>query len=164
MTAGPPPAHHVHTVRQGGQEARNFLRGILQVGVERQDDVSFRPLHPGENRGVLPVVAVEPDHLHRWVLRSECAQDVRRSVAAPVVDEDDLVGLAELLEGQRQAMVEVAEAPRLVEDGDHDRQHGARPVAQGAISRTSKQSLCPPNPNEFEMAARMRPATGVLGT
>ena len=92
------------------------------------------------------------------------AQDVRRSVAAPVVDEDHLVRLGEPLEREREAMVQVDEARRFVEHRHHDRQGGPRRVAQRSISRTSRQSLWPPKPNEFEMAARMRAGAGTLGT
>jgi len=97
-------------------------------------------------------------------LGSERAQDVRRPVAAPVVDEDDLVRLADLLECLSEAMVEVAEARRLVEHRDDDRQGRTRLSAQRSISRTRRQSLWPPNPNELEIAARMRAATDVFGT
>jgi hypothetical protein len=113
---------------------------------------------------VLPVVPIEPDHAHRAVLGVERAQDVGRAVAAPVVHEDDFVRLTELLERLGEAVVEVAEAPRLVEERDDDRERGAGFGAHRSTSRTSRQSLWPPKPNELEMAARIRPVRGTFGT
>ena len=43
--AHPPPADHVDTVGERRQEARDLLGRILEVGVERDDDVAPRPLH-----------------------------------------------------------------------------------------------------------------------
>ena len=113
---------------------------------------------------MLAVVPVEPDHPHRAVLGVERAQDVRRAVTAAVVHEDDLVRLPELLERLGQAIVEVAEALRLVEDRNDDRDRGPLLGAHRSTSRTSRQSLWPPKPKELEMAARMRVVSGAFGT
>ena len=164
MTVHAPAPHDVDAVGERLQQARDLLRRVLQVGVERDDHVAPRALHAREHGGVLAVVAVEPDHTDGRILMMQRAQDVRRSVAAPVVDEDHLVRLRDPLQREREAMVQVDEARRFVEHGHHDRQGGPRCVAQRSISRTSRQSLWPPKPNEFEMAARMRAGAGTLGT
>src|SRR5262249_55688441 len=113
---------------------------------------------------VLAVVTGEPDHSHGRVTSTERAEHVGRLVAASVVHEDDLVRAADPLERPEQPLVQHAEAPRLVEHGDHDGERGRRRVAHRSISRTRRQSLWPPKPNEFETAARIRAARAVFGT
>ena len=141
MAAHPPPADDVHAVPERREEAPDLLGRVLEIGVEGDDDVTARPLHPGEHRRVLPVVPVEPDDAHRPVLGVEGAQDVRGAVAAAVVHEDDLVRPPELLERLGEAMVEVAEALGLVEDRHDDRERRARLGPHRGTSRTRRQSL-----------------------
>jgi hypothetical protein len=159
-----PPADDVRAGFERREQPRNLLGRILQIRVERHDDLAAGTLHAREQRGMLAVVASEPDHPHGRVAGAERAKDLRRVVAAPVVHEDDLVRAADLLERAREPLMERDETLRLVEHGDHDRQRRPRAVAHRALSRTSRQSLWPPKPNEFEMAARIRAATAVLGT
>src|SRR5207249_10260549 len=101
---------------------------------------------------------------HRSVAGAERAKDVRRLVAAAVVHEDDLVRPGDLLERPGEPPMEGIEALRLVEHRNHHRQCRTHSPAHRSTSRTSRQSLWPPKPNEFEMAARMRAATAVFGT
>src|SRR5439155_1516021 len=83
------------------------------------------------------------------------AKVVRRLVAAAVVHEDDLVRPGDLLERPGEPPMEGIEALRLVEHRNHHRQCRTHSPAHRSTSRTSRQSLWPPKPNEFEMAARM---------
>src|SRR5207245_11029657 len=119
---------------------------------------------PRGPRRVWGVVRFRRARARRAVRGVEGAQDVRRAGAGAVVHDDDLVRLPELLERLGQAIVEVAEALRLVEGRNDDRDRGALPVAHRSTSRTSRQSLWPPKPKELEMAARMRVVSGAFGT
>src|SRR5438132_542001 len=83
-SADTPAAHDVHAVHERLEEARDVLRLVLEIGVERHDDFAPGALHSGEHRRVLAVVAVEADHPYRSVAGAERAKDVRRLVAAAV--------------------------------------------------------------------------------
>ena len=82
-----------------GDEARDLLGRILQVGIERHGDAPAHVLEPREDRHVLAEIAVEEDHPGRVGTLVELRrQHLRRSIAAAVVDEDDLVALAGVVE------------------------------------------------------------------
>ena len=83
-----PSADHVVALVDRGEQPRNFLGRILQVGVERDDDLAAALAKAGQYRGVLAEVARQFDHAHRAVCaRGNSAQEVERFVARTVVDE-----------------------------------------------------------------------------
>ena len=108
------------------EQLRNLLGRILQVGVERDDDVAAHPLERRHDRHVLAVVGVEIDDAGdvgpRGVLGAE---QFERPVGAAVVGEDDLVGPAEPVEHGVEAGEERRQVRLLVVDGDDDRETGA---------------------------------------
>src|SRR5262249_14299113 len=59
-----PAADHVEAAVQGGEEAGDLLRVVLQVGVEGEDDVAAGGPEAGRERGGLAEVAPEADALH----------------------------------------------------------------------------------------------------
>ena len=65
-----------------GQQLRDLLRRVLEVGVQRHHDLAARHFEAGEDGGVLAVVAVERDHrapADRGA--AMLAQDLERAVA-----------------------------------------------------------------------------------
>ncbi|MCZ7687015.1 MAG: hypothetical protein M5U28_53045 [Sandaracinaceae bacterium] len=79
-----------------------------------------------ERRG-LAEVAPETDETDGGISRGEALDDLRRPVAAPVVDEEDLVGLPDACEDGGNLLVELLESALLVEEGNDDadaRLHG----------------------------------------
>ena len=56
------PAHVVVAGVDLGQQFRDFLRRILQVGIERDDRVAADAFKRGHDRHVLAVIGVEIDH------------------------------------------------------------------------------------------------------
>ena len=115
------------------QQLRNLLGRILQVGVERDDDLAAHPLERRHDRHVLAVVGVEIDDAGdvgpRGVLGAE---QFERTVGAAVVGEDDLVGLAESVEHGVEAGEERRQVRLLVVDGDDDgKENGGRRGGHG---------------------------------
>jgi hypothetical protein len=75
-----------------GDQLVDFLGRVLQVGIERDDDLAAAMLEAGHDRHVLAGVGGEEHHARDVGPGLELlAQDRRRAVAAAVVDEDDLV-------------------------------------------------------------------------
>ena len=86
-----PSADHVVARIDRGEQARNFLGRILQVGVERHHDLAAALAKAGQDGGVLAEVARQFDHAHRAMrARGDLAQDVERLIGRAVVDEQEL--------------------------------------------------------------------------
>src|SRR3989338_1143293 len=82
----------VHLRQQQGY----VLRRILQVGVQCDDSLSPAMLECRHDRHVLAEIAVEQDHpCHLRAFLELLAQDRGRTVAAAVLDEQDLKRTAE---------------------------------------------------------------------
>ena len=76
-----------------GEQLADFLRRVLQVGIQGDDALAAAVFEAGHDRHVLAEVAVEQHHAGDVrALLELLAQDRGGAVAAAVVDEDDLVG------------------------------------------------------------------------
>jgi hypothetical protein len=105
-----------------GEQPRNLLGRVLQIGVQRDDALAARALEARHDRHVLAEVAVEQHHArHVRALRELLAQQRRGAVAAAVVDEDHLIAPAERIERRVQPREERRQPFFLVVHRDDDR-------------------------------------------
>ena len=114
--------HDVVPLVDGGHDAGDLLRGVLEVRIERDDDLPTGRLEARHDRHVLTEVAVEVDEADHVGPQSPMAQqEGKRRVPAAVVYEDDLVGAPHPVQDGEEAREEVGEALLLVVDGDDHR-------------------------------------------
>ena len=100
----------------------DFFGRILQVGVERNDDVARRAFECGDDCRVLPVVAVEVDELYDvGAFGAKAAQHFARGVPTAVIDENHLPASAERVHCFAKSVEEVSEISLFVVHGDYDR-------------------------------------------
>ena len=104
--------------------SRGISAGIvLEVAVDRDDDLALRRLEAGLQRRGLAEVPPQPHDADAVVRGVQPGQRAERAVGGAVVDEDDLPGLAERVERRGQLVVEERDAPLLVVHGDDHRDH-----------------------------------------
>ena len=133
-----------------GEETGDLRRVVLEVAVDRHDDLALDLAEARVQRGGLADVASQPHHPDVGDARVETHQRRRRAVARAVVDEHDLPRLAAAGERTRELVVEGLDGELLVTDGDDDRDHAAErtpcvPSAPWPIScpsRTPSRSCC----------------------
>ncbi|MNE38169.1 hypothetical protein D3C80_1320550 [compost metagenome] len=103
-------------------QARDFFRRVLQIGIQGNHQVALALLETGHDRGVLPVVAIEDDGHHGAAFASgRFLEQLCRVVAAAVVDHDDFVVVGQLLAGGFGATQQFGQAVLFVVDRDDDR-------------------------------------------
>lgn len=141
LALGADAADHVVALRGALHQARDFLRRVLQVGIEGDHQVSTGLFEAGEDRRVLAVVAVE-DHRHHGaaVAFGGGLQEFRGAVAAAVVDQHDLEGAAQLQAGGLGAAQQFGQAGFLVVDRDHHRDQVDRIGLHRRFSRMSSMA------------------------
>ena len=128
-----PARDEVEALVQLREQARDLARVVLEVAVDRDDDLALGVREPGGERGRLAEVAAQADDLRVRGSGVEPRQRGERAVLRAVVDEDRLPGLAAGLERGLQLLVEEGDAPLLVVNGDDDRDHGSEPSRVPAI-------------------------------
>ena len=106
----------------GLDEAGDVLGRVLQVAVHRHDGGAAGAGEARVHGGMLPEVALEADGPHARVVVVQALERGEGAVGRAVVDEDELEGAAELVEGLHGAAVELLERGRLVEERDDDRE------------------------------------------
>ena len=117
-----PSADDVVAFIDCGEQARNFLGRILQIGVERHHDFAAGSAEAGQDRRVLAEIAREFDHAHRALrARGDLAQDIERIVGRAVVDEEHLPGPPARAHHRFETRPQRAQIGRFVVDRDHDR-------------------------------------------
>ena len=89
-----PARDEVEALVELGEQARDLGRVVLQVAVDRDDDVALRLLEAGLERGRLAEVAPQPDDADVLVRGVQPRQRGEGAVGRAVVDEDDLPRLA----------------------------------------------------------------------
>ena len=97
---------------------------VLEVAVDRDDDLALRRLEARLQRRRLAEVPPQPDDANAVVCRVQPGQGAERPVGGAVVDEDDLPGLSERVERRGELVVEERDAALLVVHGDDHRDHG----------------------------------------
>ncbi len=102
------------------RRAPDVGRVVLQVAVHRNDDLASGVVESGGHRRRLTVVPTQLDELQTRVAGRKARESIVRLVSAAVVDDDDLVGAAELVEGASQRVVERPDVLLLVVHRDHD--------------------------------------------
>ena len=86
--------------------------------------VAAAQVEPGGQRKLVPVVARQVDRDEVRILGRQSLHDRPARIARPVVDQHDLIILANRRSRRRaQPLVQRAEAGFLVEAGDDDRKH-----------------------------------------
>src|SRR5205807_9455936 len=80
---------YIQAPANGGQEVRDFVRVVLQVGVERHHHAAARRLEPGLQRRRLAEVPAEADAADAAVGRRQFANGVPGTIGTAVVHEDD---------------------------------------------------------------------------
>lgn len=102
-------------------ETREVFGRELEVAVDEEDRLAAGPARAGGHGGELSAVFEEVDDGGDvGVFFEEFFHDFEGAVGAAVVNHDDFVGAAEIVEGGRQLGVEFGEA-FLLEVGGHDR-------------------------------------------
>ena len=84
-----PAADAVEPFVDLGQEAGDLARVVLQVGVERDDQVAAGGVEAGREGGRLAEIAAEADAADARIGRRELLDSLPRAVGRAVVDEDD---------------------------------------------------------------------------
>lgn len=103
-------------------QARDFLGGILQIGIEGDDYVALALLESGHNGGVLTVVSIQDHRDERAVgAPGSPLEDVCRVVAAAIVDQHDFESVVELFAGRFSTAQQLWQALLFVVDRDDDR-------------------------------------------
>ena len=64
----------------------------MQIGVHGQHPAAAGMLKPCDSGGVLSVVAPQPQHADAWIGAVDLTQNPEGTVAAAIIDEDNLVG------------------------------------------------------------------------
>ena len=107
------------------QEARDLGRVVLEVAVEREDQVAPSGLEAGREGGRLAEVAAEPDRARPRIAPGQLGQDPPRAVAAAIVDENELDRPPRAAGEHRvQLAVERGQALLLVMNRDDNADHG----------------------------------------
>ena len=126
-----------------GEEPRDLGRIVLQVAVDRHDDVAGGLAEAGVERGRLAEVPAQPDDADVVVSVVQPGQGAEGAVGRAVVDEDRLPRPPVAGEGRGQLVVEERDAALLVVDRDDDRDHAARvPRAAGVACRREPAAAC----------------------
>ncbi|CCC97173.1 protein of unknown function [Azospirillum baldaniorum] len=124
---------HVVALAPFGEELRQQLRRVLQVGVHRHHGVAGGVAQAGRQGQFLAEVARQVDHLDPRVGVVDVQQAVERVVAAAVVDADHLPLGVQPVEHGHQPLEQRRDVGAFVVEGDHHRQ--APPLRAGGARR-----------------------------
>jgi len=130
--AVPAPARRVDdvvAVAELGQEVVDELGRVLQVAVHQHDRVAARRVEPRRRRDLVAEVARERDHAQVGIAVGRVEQLLERGVAAPVVDQDQLVrGGRDAQSGDHvaDAAQELVDVVGLVEERNDDAERRVR--------------------------------------
>ena len=127
--------HHVIVVVEPmSDQGFNQSRRMLSVAVDEQHRTQARIVEAREQRRLLAEVARQRDELHVRAGGRQLRRDGAGRVGAAVIDVDDLAFEATFLPQRPTAVgeprVERGKSRRLVEQRDHYRQPGDRPIGR----------------------------------
>ena len=86
-----PAADDIVTLVEFAQDSFDILRVILQVGVNRDDNLAPRRVEAGRHRRRLAEIAAKMYDMPAAVARLHGVEQVKAAVLAAVIDGDDLV-------------------------------------------------------------------------
>ena len=118
-----PARDEVEALVELREQLGDLGRVVLQVGVDRHDDVAASLEEAGLERSSLAEVPAEVDDDDVRHLVVQPGEDGHASVRRAVVDEDDLELVAPRLECRGDLGVQRLERVLLVEQGNDDRDH-----------------------------------------
>ena len=135
MTNRLPPADDVVPLGDRRQKARDLLRMILEIGVERQHDLARCFAETGGQRRRLAEIASQADRRHPRIARRQRLDRFPAPIGRAVVDQNDLEFDAVRRSRLAQLPMEGHQTLRLIEDRNHGRAlHGPFPGrARGEI-------------------------------
>src|SRR4029079_780831 len=114
------PVHDVSACIETGEEGGDLLRRVLQIIVERDRAIEPGSTDPTEDRVVLAVVAAELHTSDSLVVPREVADHRPRAVRTGVLDEDDLVRLAQPADGLGETSYKLSQRLRRAVHRDDD--------------------------------------------
>ena len=153
VAAGLPAGNEVEALVELREELGDLGRVVLEVGVDRHDDLAARLEESRLERRGLSEVPTEPNHDHVRVLVVQTGQHGAAPVGRAVVDEDDLERLPSRLECRSDLTVELLERGFLVEQRDDDGDH-----VKGGYRRVRSASSAPGRPlGAVPTSSRRRP-------
>ena len=100
-----PAGDEVESFLELREQARDLCGIVLEVAVDRDDDVALRLREPRLQRGRLAEVAPEPNDANVVVCGVQPCQRREGAVGRAVVDEDGLPGLVDLPESRGELVV-----------------------------------------------------------
>lgn len=118
LTLVPPAGHHIIPLVDLLKEERDISRIVLQVAVERDDDLTGRCLDTSIKSRRLAEILAERDEPERMAL----LRLFERLVLGPVIDEDDLKGPTDLLKRLADLAMKLEHIPLFVVQRHDDRQ------------------------------------------
>ena len=101
-------------------EVGDHLGGVLEVAVHHHHGAASGVVQPGGHGGLVAEVPTQTHHADPRVERLQLTEDRGRSVAAPIVDKDDLERHPQAAQRRNQAIEQRFEVQSLVVDRDHD--------------------------------------------
>ena len=115
-----PAARDIVSLFDLGKQRGNVLGGVLQVAVERNDDVALCFVEAGGKRGGLPEIAAQADHFQTAVGFHQIGQQIEAAIGGRVIHNDNFVRLLHGLQHRRQTVVERQNGRLLIVNGDDD--------------------------------------------
>src|SRR4029077_18481282 len=116
-----PSTNNVKALFQLFDESGNLFRIVLQISIHGDNDLAVSSVETGFQRGGLAEVPPQRDDAHTRIRSLNVRKDRHAAVCAPVVNEDDLIGLTKSLHYIRQQHVERQRAAFFVKNRYYDR-------------------------------------------
>src|SRR5467141_2953125 len=118
-------------------ERRNLGGIVLQIAVHGDDDFASGGVKPRLQRRSLTKVSPQSDHTNARICFLNIPKNCGAAVCAPVVDEDDLIGLSERAHHLCQRDIKRCRAAFFVKDGYDDR----KPDSSWLFHRSCSESV-----------------------
>jgi hypothetical protein len=108
-----------------GQQLRNNVRRMLEIGIHRYDNVALGMVEPSRQRRLVPKIPGEKNVSYPVIRSVKRIQDGRRVVTASIIDEQDRPWKANFLQLCAEDTVRLRQHLCLIER----RKHNAKPAA-----------------------------------
>ena len=140
---GLPARNEVEALVELDEQAGNLRGIVLEIGVDRDDDLAAGLTETRRQRRGLPEVAAQPDNANVLVLIVQARQRCEGPVHGAVVDKDGLPFLPQWLESSLELVVEEGDRALLIVQRDDDRDHGTKAARAVARRRCAQAGACP---------------------